>query len=197
MDYEKVTLRLTGLAPLIMHNGQLANPLDEGARALRKLTSKRKKTDADHEELARVEFYGGLYMDEGGPIIPNELLLACLIAGARKSKEGMQAQAGIIVDAHATLIYDGPRDAAGLWMARHAVLGREFAYTKIVRVGAARLVRTRPIFRRWQVETAIEYLPDIVNESQVVNFATNAGRLVGIGDRRPQFGRFKVEVIKL
>ena len=48
-------------------------------------------------------------------MIPARLLEAAVVEGARKSKSGKQVQAGVIVEKHATLIYDGPRTAKALF----------------------------------------------------------------------------------
>ena len=52
---EKLCFKIVGVAPLVMHNGELANPMSEGAKALKRVTGKKAKTDADHAEIARVE----------------------------------------------------------------------------------------------------------------------------------------------
>ena len=65
--------------------------------------------------MARIEFVAGLYMNEDGPVIPARLLEAAVVEGARKSKLGKHVQAGVIVEKHATLIYDGPRTAKELF----------------------------------------------------------------------------------
>jgi hypothetical protein len=68
MAWKTLTYRITGDAPLIMHNGALANPLSAASKALKQVTSKKKKTDADFERMAEIEFKAGLYMDEdSGP----------------------------------------------------------------------------------------------------------------------------------
>ncbi len=58
---QKIKVRLTGLGGMLMHNvDELANPMSELCKAMKKITGKRKKVDADHEELARLEFVGSL-----------------------------------------------------------------------------------------------------------------------------------------
>ncbi len=44
---------------LMMHNGRTKDPLDPYAKALKKLTGKRKKTDADYLEISRLEWEAG------------------------------------------------------------------------------------------------------------------------------------------
>ena len=46
MAWTTLTYKITGDAPLIMHNGDLANPLSKAAKALKQVTGKKKKTDA-------------------------------------------------------------------------------------------------------------------------------------------------------
>lgn len=186
MSYQRMTFRLTGVSPLVMHNGRLANPLDPMTKALKAASSKRGKTDADFEEVARVEFLGSLYMAEDGPCLPGELVEAMLIAAAKKNKRGMQAKAGIISDDMHRIDYDGPRDANELW-------GDErFRLVAGVRVGMARIMRTRPIFRDWSAKVSVDFLPGQVNPAEVAEMMRTAGSIVGIGDWRPRFGRFTV-----
>ena len=40
--------------------------MNKFAKAMKAITSKRKKTDEDYIELARLEFFGGLYADDQG-----------------------------------------------------------------------------------------------------------------------------------
>jgi len=104
-----VTLTLIGEQPgLLLHNGELANPLNPIVKEMKKISGKRSKTEADYEELARLEFQGGLYMGQDGPVIPATCIEAMLINGAKKSKEGPKAKVGIFVTKNARLEYDGP-----------------------------------------------------------------------------------------
>lgn len=59
---ETMKLRLTGIAPLLMHDNKAANPLNPYAKAMKALTGKRKKTDDDLAEIARIEWEAGLYI---------------------------------------------------------------------------------------------------------------------------------------
>jgi len=45
MAVEKITLRLVGVGPMLMHSSRLADPLDPQAKALSKVTSKRNKVE--------------------------------------------------------------------------------------------------------------------------------------------------------
>ena len=184
--YRSMTLRIVGVSPLVMHSGALANPLSVQAKELRKISKKRAKTDADLEYMSRVEWTGGLWLSGGVPCIPGEAIEAAFVAGARKSKRGLIARAGMISPGDWALDYDGPRDIAALWA------DESFRLIAGVRVGQARVMRTRPIFRRWSALVTFEYLDDQMDESDVIDILRVAGRIVGLGDWRPRFGRFEI-----
>lgn len=186
MSTQTVTIRIVGISPLIHHNGQLADPLCPATKALGRISSKRKKTDADHEEMARLEFGGSLYMDSKGPIIPAENIEAALIDGAKKLRKGTEAKSGLYVLKNAPLLYEGPRDAKGLWE------DESFRLRNAMRIKQSRIMRTRPIFREWQADITLEFEDEILNHSDVMDFLRKAGEVVGIGDSRPRFGRFKI-----
>ena len=115
---ENLKFRLTGVAPLIMHNGRMADPRDQYARAMKEISSKRKKVDADFEEMARLEWMGGLYLSDGAPCIPDYVLEAALIGrggAARSQKMGKEAAAGMFVMKNFPLEYNGPKDPTELW----------------------------------------------------------------------------------
>lgn len=185
--YQTLNFRITGIAPLLMHNGRLADPLDPHSQALAAATSRRGKVEADHLEIARLEFLGSLYLDGGEPCIPAEMIEAALIRGAAKAKKASVAKAAILVRSNARLIYDGPRDPRGLWDA-----GTAFRHRTGVRVGMMRVMRTRPRFDGWSAEVGIDFLPALIDARDVQTFLTVAGEQIGIGDWRPRCGRFSV-----
>ena len=187
--YQRLKFRLTGVSPLVCHNGRLANPLDPMAKALKAVSGKRGKTDADFEEMARIEFLGSLYVGEDGPCIPGEMLEAMLTAAAKKNKRGPQAKAGLLSDGMHRLNYEGPRTPDLLWA------DEGFRLVAGVRVGQARIMRTRPIFRDWSSEIFVDFLPGQLNRGEVAEMVRIAGEVVGLGDWRPRFGRFTAETL--
>lgn len=180
-------MRLTGLRPLLMHAGRLCDPLDPIARDLARLTGKRKKTVADHEEISRVEWFGGLWLNGGVPCIPGEAIEATFLAGARMQRRGPQAAAGIAVDSPVRLHYDGPADVDELWSSKR------FRLRVPVRVGSARTMRTRARFDTWNVEFTASYLPSLLSKNLIMEIFTLSGFARGLGDWRPKFGRFSAE----
>ena len=184
--YETLNYKIEGIAPLIMHNGQLADPLNDYAKALKKLSGNKKKTDATHEEMARVEFMGGLYVDDDlRPCIPGSCLEAVITEAAKEKRQGKDAKRGVICDGNFPIKYDGPIGADELWD------DKRFRDRRAVRIKQVRIMRTRPIFKKWSADVSISYLPDVFNESDVNELIERAG-MVGLMDYRPRFGRFEV-----
>lgn len=174
-----------------MRNGELANPLSAAAKQLKEISGKKSKTDADFERMAEIEFKAGLYMDEdSGPVIPAKVIEAAIYEAARATKSGKIAKSACFVKKNAVLQYDGPRDADGLWM------DESMRCCVCVKVKQSRIVRTRPIFREWSAFIEVEFEDSVANESQVVKWLKTAGTSVGIGDWRPQNGRFTATAMK-
>ncbi len=188
--YESVTFEIRGVSPLLLHNGQTADPLNQWAKRMKEISSKRKKTDADHLELAHVEFLAGLYLnDDGQPIIPGVNIEAALIEGARKQRIGENAKAGIISDGSWPIDYTGPKEAEALWA------DKRFVDRRPVRIQQNKVMRTRPIFRSWSAKIKVDFLPEQLNKSQVVQMMETVGNSIGICDYTPKFGRFVVEKV--
>ncbi len=183
----KVTI--TSLTPLLMHNGQLVDPLNEHAKALKKLSAKRNKSDADHLEMSRVEWLGSLYYDSDmGPILPAETLESTIKEGAKISKAGKLAAACVVcVEEHYALKYKGPRSVEEL------MRDPKFCDRRAIRVQQNRVMRSRPRFNAWSCDFDLSITPGRINPETVKIALEDAGLYVGIGDYRPKFGRFRVE----
>lgn len=186
-------LTCTGTTPLLLHNARLSNPLDEIAKAMKRVTSKRTKTEEDHEELARLEHMGSLYFDTDlGPYLPGQNFERCLVDAGRITKSGKKIERGVFVESNINpLAYSGPRDFAGLWA------DENFRLSASVKVGTNRVTRTRPQFRKWAVEATGTYDPAIINLDELQEIAVTAGTMIGLGDWRPRYGRFVATVEKI
>jgi len=200
----QVTLGATGEAALVMHNERLADPLDTITRAIGAVTKKRGKTITDHEEISRLEFYGGLYttkpiefvdgdiqVPKGAvPTIPAWNLLRCLQDGAKRNKRGLDVLRGVHpVTEHAELDYEGGTDPEAMWKSQ------EFVLRKTVGVQRARTTRTRPIFEGWTITLPVEIDPEVFDLDALSHSWSAAGRYAGIGEMRPVYGRFVGEVL--
>jgi hypothetical protein len=184
---QNLTFRITGVVPLLMHNGRLANPLDQITKAIKKISSKRDKTDADFEEMARLEWLGGLYLQGGEPCLPGEIIEAALIEAGRKKRKGKQVTAGVFCDGNFALEYDDPRNPEALFE------DPRFRFTVGARVQRNRVMRTRPRFHEWAATITVTYNDELLNATDIHELLVLTGEIIGLGDWRPKFGRFVVE----
>lgn len=185
-----VKFKLTGVAPLLQHNVRLANPLDLHTQALAKLSKKRNKTLADHEELSRTEWEGGLYFDdEIGPYVPAPWIDRALEQSGKIDKLGtLLKQSSQCVEDFVPIEYKGPRTINEMWDA-------EMFDRTCVGVQRAKTLRTRPRFDKWSLSFSIQYDDKWLEREQIIRCMTRAGERIGLGDYRPRFGRFNTEVV--
>jgi hypothetical protein len=181
---------ITGKSPLLMHSDRFANPLDPLTKAHKELTSKRKKTDEDQIAIAKSEFIGGCYWNaQSGFYIPGQNLDSCLIAAAKLQKLGVKFKQGVqVLEDDLKLVGKLPATPETMWE------NPEYVDARGVKVGQAKIIRYRPIFRQWQLEANVMFNPDVVSMSEVKKAIEDAGALIGLGDYRPRFGRFNVEI---
>lgn len=181
------TFHVKGIAPLIVSNGIGADPTYELNREKAKITAKRKKVDADLEMINKLDFMTCLYVNkEGLPIIPGTNINFMIIEGAKKSKEGKVAKAGVFVEEDALIEYEGPKTAEKLYADPNHV------YRVGVPQMGKRLYKVRPIFQEWAMTFNVEYDDDMLNERQLSEWVETAGKSIGLGTFRPRHGRFKV-----
>lgn len=189
MEQATLKLRLIGTRPLLMHNGQLADPTNPNTRAIKPVAKKREKTEADFEQLKKLEWIGGLYRDSEGRIsLTEDMVLGAAIEGAKKVKKGKQMKAGLFSPkTHFPLEFKGPKDVLELYET-----GNFCDYRSVV-IGQARTMRARPRFAEWSASIELVVETGVVNPNDVVEAFELAGRFIGLGDFRPRFGRFEVK----
>lgn len=188
MIVEAISLDLVGVGPMLMHSARLADPLDPLTRSIAAITSKRLKTEADQARISELEWQGGLWLHDGQPCLPTHCIKSVLVAGARKRNKGAVARAAFQPDGPALVEHDGPKNIAELWT------DIRFRHREMVRVRDALTPRTRPCFPQWRARIAATFLPSMVNRAEVIEFFKLAGPH-GLGDHRPEFGRFLVEEV--
>lgn len=203
----KVRISAKGNTPLLMHNVQLASPMNPYAKKLSAMTKAKtssKRTDQDRIDIAKVEFEGGLYWNEiDGPYIPAKWFSKNLLDAARRGRRGKLVEEGVLPGDGALinpLVYflagtkkPGPRDLDGLWGDGES----EFVNFETVRVGMAKVDRCRPIFKDWAAEIHFEIEDDVLDFATFKDISVIGGRL-GLGDYRSGgYGRFDATVIAL
>lgn len=200
--YREIEFEIQGVAPTLLHSGRLADPLDPIVKEMKRIHSKRKKTDEDLDALSKLEWLGSFYFEEEGvfevkgtdvaitgygrPHWPSENLERMLQDAAAKNRLGKQFKAGIYVPENAHLIYDGPETIDMLFH------DRRFWDRRSAKIQKNTVQRTRPIFRNWKLRFKVHHLPDVVDDSAVREAVEVAGRLIGLSDNRPKYGRFEV-----
>jgi len=185
---EQMTLKIVGTHPLMMHADTLANPLHAATKAHKELTGQRKKSDDIHEAIARSEFIASCYFDQReGFYIPGTNLDASFVAGAKLSKLGTHWKRGVLVfENRVKLLHDGPATPDALWA------DARYRDCRAVKVGAARLMRYRPVFQTWAAKLTVHVNTDVLSVSEVRKAIDDAGALIGVCEYRPRFGRFEV-----
>lgn len=200
--FHKISIRFVGARPLLMHSDRGVNPLDPAVKAHKKLTGVRNKTDEIQEKIARSEFELSMYFDADvhdkdgklmkagiGPYIPCAMIEASLRDAAKLSKRGKDVgRAVMVVEPIVALEYDGPRTIQGLWDAK-------FYDMRSVVVQRARTMRCRPIFPEWELNFSLWVNANIFNVDTIEQIARAAGEFGGLGDYRPQYGRFAANIL--
>lgn len=195
----RVRTTLTGTTSLMVHNVQLANPDGSWSKQISAITSKRKKTEEDRREIARLEWLGSLYTHENQLVIPTTNVRKCFQEAAKVTKQGKQVLRAVnLIEQYAPLVYGEPRGCShdrphtpdALW--EH----EEFRDITVVGVGQSRTPRCRPIFKAgWGTVIDWELITDIMDLEDFQRLAALAGRIEGLGDNRTGgYGRFEVEV---
>jgi hypothetical protein len=172
-----VEVKLTGVAPLLFHRWS-CDAVAEKAKAAK--GSKAKKSD-------NVESY--VYRNEEGELcLPGEYLRqSCLLAA--KFRQDPRSPRKSAYDLY---------KAGVVSLTELASLGaKDWDYMDRRRVVVQRnaLTRERPAMRAgWTATIQLQVLtPEYIDETQLADVISNAGRLVGVGDFRPTFGRFRIE----
>jgi len=175
-----ITIKLVGTSPLLMHNPRMVDPDFQINREIKKLTAKRKKTDDDLKQIARLEWYGGLY-EEGSIVVqPTSKVRKCLINTAKISKLGTAVPRALIFDSvNVPLVYDGSADIDELYK------NQRFHSRLSVGIGKKRVIRVRPQFFPWALSVDGLFVEDAgLNYDEFQRIVELAGTVERIGDNR-------------
>ncbi len=191
MSYVQHTVTIRGDV-IIMHNGQTADPQNKYAKTMKAISSNRKKTDADLDKLAQVEYEASLYTDKKENIIlPSKVIEATIAEGAKVSKSGKSALSGVYVDS------DGTFKTNGKSLTMDEVLATDdYKFKESVRIQKNRIMRTRAKFENWESTFTVSREDSIVSESDLKRWIQDAGSVKGMCDWRPRHGRFELVSMK-
>lgn len=184
---ETTKIKIEGIAPLLMHNGLLADPTNPFTMASKPVQAKKSKmTEEDRAFIDRNSWMGGLYVKDDKVIIPGLVLDSVIMYGARKTRNGKDVQCGVSV-------YDDPilefpdKNKSLDWLYDSG----KYIDRRMVAVQKARVARVRPRFNEWSLSFTVHFDNEVIDGKQLIAFIDAAGSFVGLGDFRPRFGRFK------
>lgn len=184
--YIVYSITFMGETPLLMSSGEVDRE-SELYREYRALSKARAKTIEQEAQLRELEWHTRIYFDEElGPYIPGKNVKELLRSAATKFKLGESIKRSLVVpDYRIPLVYEGPRDIAGLW-------SEGFRYTAMVAnagAGSGRVERTRPCFDKWSLEFEVAFDTDELDEDALLRIVKRSEKY-GLGDYRPEFGAF-------
>jgi hypothetical protein len=194
MAFVHRSFKIQGVSALIMHNVRLADKMDPFTKEVARLVPKAKKSDEEALAMGTVEWCGGLYHTPGDieisdgvvkwdkdirVIIPAKMIKACLVKGAAKSRKGTVAKGSVIVGKDALLEYDGPKDLNKL------MRDSRFVLRELVQVRSQRVMRVRPVFRKWSATIELEIDTETMDLEVAYQALIDAGRYCG---RRARLG---------
>jgi len=187
---ESIKVKITGRSTLLMHSARLSNPLAPGMKEHKAIVASKPKNDEYYRRVARSEFELGMYFDEKlGPYMPTDNVRKSIIEGGRLSKLGTAIDRAVqILEDRVPLQYEGPRTIEKLW-------DKKFYDLSSVGNQTNRVMRCRPAFEKWSITTELFFDPSMIDRSQLIDAMNAAGKFIGIGDYRPRFGRYEVEVL--
>lgn len=175
-----VTVTIVGTAPILFHRWSNEAVAEKAAAAK---GSKAKKSD-------NIESY--VYRDDKGKIaIPGEYLRQSIIAAAKFRQDPRSPRKSACDLYKAGVI---PTTV----LASLGVKDWDFIDRRRVLIQRNAITRERPGMREgWKATIELLILtPEYISLDVLSDVITNAGRLVGVGDFRPTFGRFRIESFK-
>ena len=188
-DRGAVDFHIEGITQMVQHSGRLANPRDPIARDMKAITSKRKKTDEDLDQLADLEWMGGVYTNKNGRVIvPGDVLEGALFEAGKKTRRGADVRSALWVPGAPDLIFPGRERSLEEIRSdpQHFLMSR-------VGVNSGTVMRARPTFPTWSLKFTVGFLRSVFNARDVHDIVETLGTLVGLSDdRKKQGGRFKI-----
>ncbi len=187
-----LTIAAVGSKPLLLHNVDLANPLNPWARKMTDLrgTPSKRRTEKWHEDMAYANFMGAFYEappSVDGIAIPVENLRRSIVGAAKASRLGATVERALALgpDAFVQLMFDGPRAPQELWDS-----GR-FHITRMIRGTGGASPTTYPKFDKWAVKAPFDLDESLLNLRDLEEIVRRAGRIEGLGASRKQgYGRY-------
>lgn len=223
---DRYTAVLEGLNPIILHADNLAFTEKIKAWQIDPANKEASEKNKGDDRSPAWTWMGYLYHDTKHIGVPSDNLMTMFREGGAKVKTGnkketykKQTQSGILIDQQQwDILVNGkkiPVEPLNALIgcndfARHIEVVQSLGFdlmVKRVRIGNAKHVRVRPIFRNWRLEGTFTVLDEELSGLRKDVLATvlnQAGGLCGLGDWRPSspkspgsFGTFKPTITKM
>jgi hypothetical protein len=214
---EQYSITLEGLTPLLMHNDNLA--FNEKIKAWQKLPENKAQSVAGDDRSPAWTWIGYLYHDGRNLGVTSDNIMTMLREGGAKVQTGKrtetykkQTQAGLMLDQQqfdiyvdgSLVPYDGIKALIGeLDFNKHIELAEALGFELLVKrakIGQAKHVRVRPMFRKWTLKGSLTVIDSElfgITEEVLKTILDQAGALCGLCDWRPSspkapgtFGKF-------
>ena len=188
------TLKVTwkGMSPLIMCSCQCVNPFHHISIEMKKITSKKKRTEDDALRLSNLEWESRAYWDDNiGLYIPAENIEATIINGAKSFKKGTDIKKYCDVkDLCVPLNYYANLTKEQL------INDENYRDVRVMTVDRKKVMRTRPRFNKWSITFELEYEESKIDVETIERAIDYAGRYVGLCDSRPKYGKFVSQIVE-
>ena len=190
----KCVVEIEGETPLLIHNGRTSNPLDDYAKRMKLITSKRKKTEEDLEKLLDIQWNASLYWnDKIGLYMPVENLMAALHKACKKHKMGNNVSGFVFGEKLGFPILVKGHDNLETLAAN-----KEYRFVKTVTIQRAKTLSCRAIFNEWKIRFNFTIDQELLSSDDVFMILTTMANRIGLGVWTPShqkpgnFGKFRI-----
>jgi hypothetical protein len=176
-----VECEITGTAPILFHRWSCE---DVESKATASKNSKAKKTD-------NIEAY--MYRNEAGEIcVPTEYFRQSIIHAAKFRQDPRSPRKSAMDLFKAGVVAISDLNSTG-------ATKEDFIDKRRVCIQRAGITRQRPAMDKgWRVVFQMQIqTPEYITPDLFMEVLTDAGRLVGVGDFRPSYGRYQVSNFKV
>lgn len=190
MALELHVWKIVGVSPLLQNNPACMQPTGDGMTA-----GKKKYNDQDEAEMRVYR------TSDGAPCHPTAAFRAGMLEAAKGRKIGKTSAKAVIAGSVFPSEMEGRLvDKAGKPLKKYDI------HKCRVVVGKSGVQRCRPMWTGWNIMLALEVDTDFIDTDIITKILNVAGRVIGIGDNRPDtskgksgvgtFGRFRAEFEK-
>ena len=180
---------------LIMHDGLGGLDTDSPERLEIADITRTKTSDRSEAQKARIKLLEVLTCfwkrEDDTPTVPAAAIRSMIERAARKLKQGPLVREGLIVEIVESFEWDKTLGKDIDELASNEAV----RFTVPVKVGQARILRTRPRFREWAVTFVLDCDDELIDAGHIENWLDIGGRRIGLGDWRPEksgtYGRFE------